>query len=166
MVVKSRHTERLSVAVDNPENRTYRLAQEGRSCLSCQAIRGRRTTCPDDARVKARQLIIEPGLVRHRLVRCKFVRHGVKSLRKRLPGGFIEELVGRRVKIDAVGQIPAQAADIAYLHQHVPGQLALNRKIYAVALADLEVRVDREREVFSAESGDDRRGDWWNRRHR
>ena len=89
-------------------------------------------------------------LIGDRLASGQLLFNGVESGGKRLSGTFINELVGRRIEIDTVGQTASEAPDITNFHQHIARELALNGEIDAVALANLEVWIHGKGEIFAA----------------
>src|SRR5580693_3026461 len=156
MVVESGHAESLPVAIDKREDAGDGLPKESRSGLGSDAIRWGSASCTGDARVKTCQLIVEPGLISDWLARRELIRNCSIGLSKGLSRGFVNEHIGRGIKIDAIGKIASKAPDVAEFHQHVTGQLALNGEVYAVAATHLEVGIHSEGKILSAKCRDDR----------
>src|SRR4029077_16454229 len=128
-------------------------ANVGRCRRSCGCIDS--ATCP-----QAGELIFEPRLVIEDRIdgpirqgwgntSAQLLRHGVVRLGKNLTRGLVFEHVGRRIKVDAAGQIAAKATYIAKFQNHLTWQAALNCEIHHVSAAILEVGIVLKTQHFA-----------------
>ena len=114
-------------------------------------------------------MILEPRLRRDpaRAARPQRCCDRVKCLRERLARFLVFEEEGVRVEIVALIELAAEPSDVSDLDQHLPRQLALNRKVDSVIARIEQLRIVEERQQLAEWLiGNDRRLDGRVDRHR